>query len=395
MNPPGLLQTILRDHWQAVLPRLARKLPADVAAAARTAIEKTLRCRTERNGFARYRCQDCGKTLTLCFSCKSRFCPVCGRARAAQAAQNARSRLLNVRHRHLTFTVPPELRGLLFWNRSLLGVVAKAAAQTTIEAVGTRCRAHPPLPGVMATVHTYGRDLSWHVHVHVLCTEGGLRADRVWQPVKIFPAQQYRRLWQHHLLSALRSKLKGQRGLKRQIGALYHTYPRGFIVNVMSRYTNGAQAAAYCCRYTGRPPLSEKRLTAYDGKAVTLTYTDYRDGVEKTLVLSGAAFLLRLLQHVWPRYQRDVHYYGLYQPARRRQHTEAVASASRYGDQVKPPPALSRWQRLWRRLSEPMVSCPDCGGPLFLEQVSLGGYAHAPPKAHAPAPDNGQLSLRL
>jgi len=389
------LQTILRDHWQAVLPRLERELPADVAAAARTAIEKTLRCRTERNGFARYRCQDCGKTLTVCFSCKSRFCPVCGRARAAQAAQNARSRLLNVRHRHLTFTVPPELRGLLFWNRSLLGVVAKAAAQTTIAAVGTRCRAHPPLPGVMATVHTYGRDLSWHVHVHVLCTEGGLRADHVWQPVKIFPAQQYRRLWQHHLLSALRSQLKGSYRLKRQIGALYRKYPSGFIVNVMSRYTNGAQAAAYCCRYTGRPPLSEKRITAYDGKAVTLTYTDYRDGVEKTLVLSGAAFLLRLVQHIWPRYQRDVHYYGLYQPSRRRQHTEAVASASRYGEQVKPPVALSRWQRLWRRLSEPAFSCPECGGSLFLEKVSLGGYAHAPPKADVSAQDSGQLSLCL
>jgi hypothetical protein len=387
------LQTILGEHWQAVLPRLERQLPAEVAAAARTAVEKTLRCRTEQNGFVRYRCSDCAKTLTLCFSCKSRFCPVCGRARAAQAAQNARSRLLNVRHRHLTFTVPPELRGLLFWNRNLLGLVAKAAAKTTIEAVGTRCRAHPPLPGVMATVHTYGRDLSWHVHVHVLCTEGGLRQDGVWQPVKLFPAQQYRRLWQHHLLSALRSKLKGSYRLKRQIGALYRTYPSGFIVNVMSRYPNGVQAAAYCCRYTGRPPLSEKRITAYDGKQVTLTYTDYRDGIEKTLVLSGVAFVLRLVQHVWPRYQRDVHYYGLYQPARRRQHTEAVARASRYGEQVKPPTALSRWQRLLRRLSEPAFSCPDCDGSLFLEQLSLGGYAHAPPKTQAPAPECGQLSL--
>src|SRR5438046_5721360 len=61
------------------------------------------------------------------------FRSVCGRGRAAQAAENARSRLLNVRHRHLTFTVPPELRGLLFWNRKLLGVVAKRSEEHTSE----------------------------------------------------------------------------------------------------------------------------------------------------------------------------------------------------------------------------------------------------------------------
>ena len=80
----------------------------------------------------------------------------------------------------------------------------------------------------MATVHTFGRDLNFHVHVHVLCTAGGLRADNVWQPVKIFPAQQYRRLWQYYLLTLLRKKLKGEMDglageraawLKKQAGA--------------------------------------------------------------------------------------------------------------------------------------------------------------------------------
>ena len=393
MNQPGLLQTILRDHWQALKPKLVRKLPAEVAAAAESAVEKTLRCRTQPNGFVRYRCQDCDKTHTVCFSCKSRFCPTCGRARAEEAAKNAQSRLLNMRHRHLTFAVPAELRQLLFWNRPLLLVVARAAAHATLEAVGTRCRAHPPLPGVMATVHTFGSDLSWHVHVHVLCTEGGLRDDGVWQPVKLFPATQYRRLWQRHLLDGLRNQLKNKPGLCRLVGSLYRKYPTGFIVNVMSSYWHGAQAAAYCCRYTGRPPLSEKRIVAYDGKQVRLSYHDYRVREDKTCTLSAGTFLLRLLQHIGPRYQRNVHYFGLYQPSRRKVHTEAVVSASRFGEQVLPRPALSRWERLWRRLSEPQFSCPHCGGTLLLEIVFLGSYAHAPPKTQTVVADNAPLSL--
>jgi hypothetical protein len=391
----GLLQTILREHWPRVEPLLARRLPPDVAAAARTAVAKALRCGTLANGFVRYRCLACEAFHTVCFTCKSRFCPACGKARAAQAATQAPARLLNVRHRHLTFSVPAELRPLLFQQRSLLPAVARAAAAATLKAVGSRCRASPPLPGVMATVHTYGRNLAFHVHVHLLCTEGGLRAEGVWQPVKLFPAAQYRRLWQHCLLTELRRRLKGNRSAQRVIGRLYRQYPTGFIVNVMSAYANGRKAAAYCCRYTGRPPLSERRLTGYDGQQVTLSYQDYRDGQAKTLTLPAPEFLLRLLQHVWPRYQRDVHYYGLYQPSRRKAHTVAVARASRFGDQVLPRPSLSGRERFLQALAERPLPCPACGAPLVVDQVQFPSSYHEKASPRSPPRGAGQLPLPL
>jgi len=395
VTAPGLLHTILQDHWPALEPSLERYLPAEVVAAARDAVAKALRCGTPECGFVRYRCLDCEAFHTVCFSCKSRFCLHCGRARAAEAAANAQARLLNVRHRHLTFSVPAELRPLLFRNRRLLAVVAQAAAQATLTAVGTRCKKHPPLPGVMATVHTYGRDLAFHVHVHVLCTEGGLREDGVWQPVYLFPAAQYRRLWQHGLLTLLRKKLKGDRGAQRLIGSLFRKYPTGFIVNVMSRYSSGRKAAAYCCRYTGRPPLSEKRLVAYDGQQVTLAYQDYRDGVEKMLTLPAREFLLRLVQHIWPRYMRDVHYFGLYQPARRKQHTAAVVQASHYGKQVLPVLPRSRRERLAQALGEAAGRCSACGGYLAVDHIEFPRRCHAPPSTRPPSRAGSQLPLPL
>lgn len=393
MTEPGVLHTILQDHWPRLEPLLERYLPPEVATAAREAVAKALRCGTLDCGFVRYRCLDCEAFHTVCFTCKSRFCPSCGRARAADAAAKAQARLLNVRHRHLTFSVPSELRPLLFRNRRLLSVVAHAAAQATLTAVGTRCRKQPPLPGSMATVHTYGRDLSFHVHIHVLCTEGGLREDGVWQPVKLFPAQQYRRLWQHFLLTGLRRKLKADRSAKRLIGSLYRKYPTGFIVNVMSQYASGRKAAAYCCRYTGRPPLSEKRIVAYDGQQVTLADRDYRDGQDKTLTLPAAKFLVRLVQHVWPRYMRGVHYYGLYQPARRKRHAAAVAQASRYGDQVLPVPPRSRRERLVQALGERAGQCPECGGCLKVDHVEYPRRRHAPANHSPPSAAGSQLSL--
>jgi hypothetical protein len=254
------------------------------------------------------------------------------------------------------------------------------------------------MPGIMATVHTYGRDLNFHVHVHVLCTAGGLRADNVWQPIKLFPAQQYRRLWQYYLLKLLRKKLKGDRRTQWRIGRLHKLYPTGFIVNVMSQYRNGKQAAAYCCRYTGRPPLSEKRIAAYNGQTVTLAYQDYRDGQDKTIELTAEEFLFRLLQHVWPRYQRDVHYYGLYQPARRKANVAKVVEASRYKDQVRPILPLSRRERLINAMAGLELRCTSCGGNLVFDQLQLPRKRYVqtttgPPKKAAAA--NTQLTLPM
>jgi len=368
-----------------------RALPENVAESVCANVEKALRCRTDENGFAQFVCDQCGGKHPVHFTCKSRFCPRCGKIRAAEAAANAKGRLLNVQHQHLTYSVPAEIRMLLFRDRSLLSVVAKAAAKATLEAMGTRCREYPATPGVMATVHTYGRDLGWHVHVHVLVTRGGLRANGTWQPIKIYPAAQYRRLWQYHLLTLLRKKLKGKRGPCRMIGSLFKKYPTGFIVNVMSWYRSGSVAAAYCCRYTGRPPLSERRITKYDGKSVTIAFTDYKDKKDKDLTLPAAQFLVRLLQHVWPRYMRDVHYYGLYQPARRKQHVEAVAQASKYGDQVRPALLLGRRERLIMALNTSPRQCPDCGGNLYFTELHLPSKRHATTKSKS----RGQLTLRM
>jgi hypothetical protein len=390
----SILQRIVHDHWPSARALILRFLPADVGAAAAGNVERALRCRTEDIGFARYKCENCQASHTVHFSCKSRFCPSCGRARAAEAAVKAQGRLLNVEHQHITLSVPAELRQLLFENRCLLSVVSRAAASTVMQAFATRCRAHAPIPGVMATVHTYGRDLGFHVHVHVLVTRGGLRADGVWQPVKFFPASQYRKLWRDCLLNLLRKKLKGKRGPRQMIGSLFRKYPDGFIANVTSMYRSGKKAAAYCCRYTGRPPLSERRIIRYDGQNVTIAYTDYRDKKNKELTLPAAQFLFRLLQHTWPRYMRDIHYYGLYQPARRKDNMNAVANASRYGDQVRPVVPISRRERLIRLLTDSPRQCKVCGGFMLFQELQLprrtNGKARKARQGAA-----GQLTLRM
>ena len=66
-----------------------------------------------------------------------------------------------------------------------------------MEAYATKCLTHKLVPGIVGTCHTFGRNLRFHVHVHLLVTEGGLQVGGKWQPMKFFPAREYRKRWQY------------------------------------------------------------------------------------------------------------------------------------------------------------------------------------------------------
>ena len=116
------------------------------------------------------------------------------------------------------------------------------------------------------------------------------------------------RKFQYYVLTSLRRELKRDQNVLALIQRCFDRYPDGFRVNVMSRYANAGMAASYCCRYTGRPPISEGRIVDYNGQQVTYWYDDYRTGerVEKTV--SAEEFLFLLLQHLPPKHSRTVRY---------------------------------------------------------------------------------------
>jgi len=363
----SVLAEVFGDHWQRCRDRVTKRLPPGVREAAREIVPKVLTCRTEECGFASLRCE-CGHTEKVPFTCKARFCPICGPATAAKAAEAVKGRLLNVQHRHMIFTIPEELRKLFFWERRLLKVLSGAAAQTLLEVVDQRCRARRVLPGIMCTVQTFGRALNFHPHVHVLVTAGGLQGTQKWQPVGFFPAKSICRKFQYHVLTALRKHFKGDEKVLALIQRCFDDYAEGFRVNVMPQYANASMAASYCCRYTGRPPISEGRVSSYDGRQVTYWYDDYRTKERVVVTVDAEEFLFRLLQHVPPKHSRTVRYYGLYARRVRRTLFDVVKEASRYEYTVpKKPSRLLTWrERLVTLFARDPYRCPKCGGQMEL-----------------------------
>jgi hypothetical protein len=390
------IQQVLSEHGRAVLPWLAVQLPGPVYQAAWQALDKVITCGTPQAGGARLYCEACGHLHMLYFTCKSRLCPSCGYQQAQRLTESLRARLIRCRYRHLVCCVPAELRELFFWRRELLPLVCHAAAKAVMAFFDKRCAQHRLLPGIVATCHTFGRNLAFHVHAHLLVTEGGLQVGGLWQPVKFFPATQLRKLWQYHLLTALRQALPADDPWQRRIGPLFRQY-QGFIVNVETSYRNVDAALGYCCRYIARPPIGENRIIQYDGTHVTFQFKDYRTGAQSQRRCTVREFIFLLLQHLPPRYARNIHYYGLYRPQVRRGLYAQVRQASRYPQNVVDVPVrhLSWRERIMLAFQVDPVACPQCGQPMVVQEVYLPPARFPPGRRGGQPPDPRQLTLVL
>jgi len=100
------------DNWS----RYKQEYAGQVSAHQITEVEKMLACGERSRGFASYICLACGETVHVCFSCKSRVCSSCGKVYADEWARQLTSRMFNVIHRHITFTLPAELWPILEAN---------------------------------------------------------------------------------------------------------------------------------------------------------------------------------------------------------------------------------------------------------------------------------------
>ena len=80
-------------------------------------------------GFARLRCEGCGESAVLAFSCKQRcVCPSCHQKRELLWAEWAAEELLeDIPHRQVVFTIPKRLRIYFRYDRKLLGKLASCA----------------------------------------------------------------------------------------------------------------------------------------------------------------------------------------------------------------------------------------------------------------------------
>ncbi|MBM3776321.1 MAG: transposase, partial [Acidobacteria bacterium] len=158
---------------------LARQAPAwlegnhPLPPAQRQALLAIRRCRTPALGGHLYRCTACAETDFAYHSCHHRACPRCGGSRTAEWTQQQTERLLPVPYFLVTFTVPEEVRPIFAARPELLPDLFFAQAARALQSVADQPRHLGAELGMVGVLHTWGRQIQWHPHLHFIIPGGG------------------------------------------------------------------------------------------------------------------------------------------------------------------------------------------------------------------------------
>jgi hypothetical protein len=341
----------------------------------RRAMQDILRCRTESMGGQVFCCDRCGRTHYVYHSCRNRSCPTCHHEQTQAWLAERRQELLPIRYFHVVFTVPDALHACLRRRQTeLYPLFVQAAAQALLKLA-----ADPHyvggLVGVLSVLHTWGRTLTYHPHVHCLVTGGGLDLkSQEWRPARddyLVPVKALSRMFRGTFKELLEPRL-AELAIPPsvwQASWVVHAEPvRGDVENVLN----------YLGRYVHRIAITNQRILDIEDGRVTFRYRDTRDQQWKTMTLAAEEFIRRFLQHVLPQGFHKVRYYGLWAPGRRPwlRRLQLLLTPSDPSGPPLPSPAIAAVEAA--NASWPGRTCPYCGEGILV----LTGFLH--PRGRGP-----------
>ena len=122
-------------------------------------VKRMINCGNPELGYALYYCDHCNKFPNVPFSCKSRFCNTCGVKYAQDRALSMAKKSIRCKHRHIVFTMSDKLWSYFQKYRFLLDDLFDAASQAVLSWFHELNKSQDFKPGIMCTLHTFGRDL--------------------------------------------------------------------------------------------------------------------------------------------------------------------------------------------------------------------------------------------
>lgn len=358
--------TVLADWLARRAPQWLAGRHGPLPPAHRRAPNAILRCRTPALGGRVYACADCSGHDYAYHSCHHRACPRCGGQGAGEWTQKQEQKLLPVPYYFWTFTVPDTLRAAFRAEPAKLADILFAQAFGALQAVAHRKNVLGADIAAVAVLHTWGRQLQHHPHLHLIVPGGGLaeggtrwRASR--SPEWFLPVKAVATAFRHGFEAALRASAPGL-----HTAVPDSVWRKRWNVDVKAA-GSGTEVVRYLARYVKRTAISDERIIEANDQTVRFSYTDSRTSKRCEVELSAVQFMRRYLQHVPPRGQHRVRYFGWMHPAaiKRRMRVETLL-AKVIVVRAAPPPRPD-WSRC----------CPHCGK---FALVCIGELARGPPR---------------
>lgn len=321
----------------------------------RKVMEAITRCRTGELGQALYQCQGCGEVHLVNCSCGNRHCPVCQYHKSQDWLKKQQDKQLPVPYFMITFTVPEELRSFI---RSRQRFGYEAMFQASSKALKLLVRDHKfigtDLPGFTGVLHTWGRQLNYHPHIHYIVPGGGLSLDQTrWLPSHpgfLVPVKA--------LSPIYKAKFKE---LVTQAGLLQAVDPKVWSIdwNVDSQAVgDGADSLTYLAPYVFKVAIGNSRIKKVQNRTVTFTYQKKGSRRYRTMSLEVMEFIRRFLQHVLPDRFMKIRYYGF-------MHSSCSVAIDSVRELIQHAEEVQEHGGIQGKGSSGVhIHCPDCGGVL-------------------------------
>jgi len=297
------IQKIFRQYSAQYLDRYSHTIPS----VHRKVISAINNCRNGNFGLLYYTCPACRLEHVQPCSCGNRHCPTCQNEKASLWLDKQKKKLLPCPYFMITFTVPMELRGFIRSNQKIAYTAMFESAAQALKKLSRDPRfVGADQIGFFGVLHTWGRMLNYHPHIHFIVPAGGLSPDRKqWlasKPdffVRVEPLSVIYR-------AKFRDEMK-EAGLLHQIDPVVWTKP--WIVNSQA-VGDGRTSIKYLTPYVFRVAISNNRIVGFKGGEVTFKYRKSGSNRWRQVTVSAMEFIRRFLQHVLPVGFMKIRHYG-------------------------------------------------------------------------------------
>jgi hypothetical protein len=361
-------------------PQYRAKYGARMLPSHRQVMRAIEQCRTPALGGHVYHCEECEETEYHYHSCRNRHCPKCQNGKAQKWLEKQQNMLLSVPYFLVTVTLPSGLRDVARSHQKLVYDLLFRTSAEAMQDLASDARFVGGQLGMVGVLHTWGRNLSYHPHIHYLVPGGGVASDgETWLPARknfLFPVKALSKIFRAKFRDALR-----QTDCFVDVPA--EVWEQEWVVNCRP-VGNGMNTLKYLAPYIFRVAINNNRILKLEGGKVTFRFRASDTGRLRTCTLPAEEFIRRFLQHVLPKSFVKVRYYGFLSPG----HRQRLAAIRRQlGPSPADSPSLSEGTDVNTQAtdhvaddstSNHVVRCPSCGR-VMLRQAIIRPQGRRPP----------------
>ena len=340
-----------------------------------------MHCKTGELGYNVSYCEDCGYPVIHAVSCNNRSCPCCQAPLEKKWELERNTELIKgIAYYHVVFTVPHELNMLIIANPKLLLDLQFKCVQDTLLTLCADRKFLGAKPGILSVLHTWGQRLSFHPHIHVCISGGGLTPAGQFVETRhkgfFLPKAVIASMFRGKYLCALKklyddgslvlSLTKELEDSARWQAFVNSLFTKNWIPFIGETFNGRGNAIRYLARYSFRTAIANSRITEVTDSHVTFRYKDYADGGrQKLLTVRGTDFIGMFLQHVLPKGFNRVRFSGYLTNCKKTEYLKRIHRLRRTDFTGNPYRKMCIADLIRELYGKDICTCPECSGKMI------------------------------